>query len=465
MSGECTVTPGKTWANETITDAKLNLAANPVVRVDENAIGARELDLVAIAPEISEVAKSRNWLRNPTFAEQWADGAHVSGQLVPTQAAGWWRRATGTAVVNSLNTVVALLPDKVGPGTLSVAVVTPGTSTGGIRIGQFIDAATARHLSAQTVTVSFYFHNAAGTATTPRVQIHGWQADNDRGTVLQVYDEPTVSVASGGSQWTRLSKTIDLASLAGLEYGFDLVIEVPAAMTSSGQVWRLSGAQLEISSAATAFTHAHPAGWSGRRDKYSGSATAPAWDITDGFLAGDTVTGLGRVWKCMDPQDGAPVWHREALPYNGIRWMQATEYDPATAQNLTTTYADLDGSSVTYTPKSATSQIIYRYVFHAATLSAGETILMHMQLLLDGAVQTESQTTFGDASATPQDVDVIYEHRLASWGVTAKTLKMQAREYSASFDTKIHETYFMDGALSSVLRRAVLTITELELAE
>ena len=134
-------------------------------------------------------------------------------------------------------------------------------------------------------------------------------------------------------------------------------------------------------------------------------------------------------------------------------------HDPTATQNATSTYADLDGSSISFTPVSASSKIIYRYVFYQAT--AGGNGLGHFKLLLDGTEQTESKFTAFVSLSGYGEGFVGHEYLLDSWGTSAKTLKLQAREYDAANAVKFHETAYVDGAVSSVLVRAVLTITEI----
>lgn len=134
-------------------------------------------------------------------------------------------------------------------------------------------------------------------------------------------------------------------------------------------------------------------------------------------------------------------------------------HDPSAAQNGTTTYADLDGSSISFTPVNASSKILYRYTFYQGNVSGAG--VGSFKLLLDGSEQTESKHSIFDATAGIGEGYRTFEYLLDSWGTTAKTLKMQAREYLASNEVKWHGTMYVDGAATNLLVRAVLTITEI----
>jgi hypothetical protein len=129
-------------------------------------------------------------------------------------------------------------------------------------------------------------------------------------------------------------------------------------------------------------------------------------------------------------------------------------FDPSGAQSATTTYADIDGSSIVFTPVSASSKIIYKYYFQQS-LVAGVAI-GHYRFLSDGVVQTESPRSIVDS----RDIIVPFIYQLDSWGTSARTLKLQGREYTAGNEVRWHATYLMDGAISTVLVRANLEIIE-----
>lgn len=141
------------------------------------------------------------------------------------------------------------------------------------------------------------------------------------------------------------------------------------------------------------------------------------------------------------------------------------EYNPTANQSLTQTHADIDGSDYSFTPKSATSDILYEFSFLLATETGGETVRAHLKLLNNGTLETESETTItpSGTSSNNGEIFITYSYIIQSWGTSAQTIKMQGRKFSGSYDTKLHETFSWDGTGStSKLRRAVLKITEIE---
>lgn len=139
------------------------------------------------------------------------------------------------------------------------------------------------------------------------------------------------------------------------------------------------------------------------------------------------------------------------------------EYDPSAAQSLTTTYADINGSDYSFTPVSASSEIVYEYNFQLACDTGTTSNIAHGKLLVDGVDETESKLTWrmgGNTNGAFPDGHIVYRKLIASWGTSAKTVKMQARESGSGDVFKVHETFYSDGAATSVLVRALLTITE-----
>lgn len=117
-------------------------------------------------------------------------------------------------------------------------------------------------------------------------------------------------------------------------------------------------------------------------------------------------------------------------------------------QNLTTAYADVTGSSFTYTPPSGAKYVSYKFDFHwDAKYSSG---ISHWRLLVDGTEITKSYQQYssnysgnhahhhGAFEATVYavfDLTVAYDNaanaQFANW-TSDKTIKVSAREYHAS---------------------------------
>ena len=120
-----------------------------------------------------------------------------------------------------------------------------------------------------------------------------------------------------------------------------------------------------------------------------------------------------------------------------------------TYQNLSTGYADVAGSSFTYTPPSDAKYVSYKFDFHwDATYSAG---ISHFKLLVDGteipkAYQQYSNNYSGNHGHhhgafeatiyTVFDLTVSSDNaanaQFANW-TSNKTIKVQAREYNSTY--------------------------------
>ena len=125
-----------------------------------------------------------------------------------------------------------------------------------------------------------------------------------------------------------------------------------------------------------------------------------------------------------------------------------------THKSLTTIYSDVTGSSFTYTPPADAKYVSYKFDFHwDATYSAG---ISHWKLLVDGTEITKAYQQYsnnysgnhghhhGAFEATVYTVfdltvssDSAANAQFASW-TSNKTIKVQAREYSSSYQAAAH---------------------------
>ena len=139
-------------------------------------------------------------------------------------------------------------------------------------------------------------------------------------------------------------------------------------------------------------------------------------------------------------------------------------------QNLTTSYADITGSSIGYTPPSGTLAVIYNFIFEFRQASTHHGI-GHFKLFIDSDEVVDGRQGMSANSMLNTQLSYSYvipiggsadtdSGRLASW-ISAKTLKMQGREYSSSNTVSLHNTYYWDGSASSQVRRPSLIITSI----
>ena len=140
--------------------------------------------------------------------------------------------------------------------------------------------------------------------------------------------------------------------------------------------------------------------------------------------------------------------------------------DVDAVQDLTTTYADVTGSSIAYTPPAGTTQVIYEFNFKWAFVDAYG--LSHFKFFIDSDEVSDARTSIGGDYRECRELykwginiggsAVTATGRLASWS-SAKTLKLQAREYGSSNEAKLHEKRHWDGGGNNQFSRPCIGIT------
>ena len=141
--------------------------------------------------------------------------------------------------------------------------------------------------------------------------------------------------------------------------------------------------------------------------------------------------------------------------------------DKDDAQNLTSSYADIVGSSIAYNPPTGTTQVIYEYHFFGARADDDATI-GHFKFFIDSDEVTDARSSFAAQYLSHTltfkwginigGSAVTATGRQASWG-SAKTLKLQAREYGSSNEAVLNQTYHWDGGASAQFHRPQIGIT------
>jgi len=119
----------------------------------------------------------------------------------------------------------------------------------------------------------------------------------------------------------------------------------------------------------------------------------------------------------------------------------------------TTTYVDLPGSTIAYTPPTGTKTVIYKFWFQHSK-SGDSHQIGHFKFFIDSDEVTKAYLTHG---AQALQGPLIFEWpitisnsadttigKVNGW-TSAKTLKMQYREYGSGNETKVHETENIDG--------------------
>ena len=127
-----------------------------------------------------------------------------------------------------------------------------------------------------------------------------------------------------------------------------------------------------------------------------------------------------------------------------------------------TSYSDVTGSSITYTPPENAKYVLYRFDFK--WLSHGSSGLSHFRLYLDSTeIIPAYRQCAGQYSGShsnnhanlPMMVDYVFDltassddianGKLAGWN-SAKTIKVQARGYNSTYIAGSHGNQWFDGA-------------------
>lgn len=144
-----------------------------------------------------------------------------------------------------------------------------------------------------------------------------------------------------------------------------------------------------------------------------------------------------------------------------------------TLQNVTarqtgsTGYADVTGSSISYTPPDNTKYVLYRFDMQWGADESGSTAISHWYIDIDGTVVTKSKRTIsGNYSGNHGHIhsgnhQVFYwvfdltvasdnaaQGKFSSWN-SAKTIKVRYRNYNSTYKASPHRNTYRDGAGSS----------------
>ena len=142
-----------------------------------------------------------------------------------------------------------------------------------------------------------------------------------------------------------------------------------------------------------------------------------------------------------------------------------------------TGWHDITGSSITYNPPTGTQTVIYQFDYHMAYDDASAQ--MNTKLLVDSIDGTAGfdevayarSDYHGWGSSYPGHGIVSFKWafniggsastntgRVASW-TSAKTIKLQMRNHSASYQMQLHELQYWEGADSTLFAMPIIGIT------
>lgn len=141
----------------------------------------------------------------------------------------------------------------------------------------------------------------------------------------------------------------------------------------------------------------------------------------------------------------------------------------------TTTYTDVAGSTITYTPPADATTVIYKFTF--SIFGSGLGGISHWKTYIDTDEVTIGRTTL----AANYQTSSLHDHRiqtltlpisvggnqdvangkLSSW-TAPKTIKIMARAYTSSYTFSLHKNNWWDGTSttgSTIVRIPTLSIT------
>lgn len=136
-------------------------------------------------------------------------------------------------------------------------------------------------------------------------------------------------------------------------------------------------------------------------------------------------------------------------------------------QRVSTTYVDLSGSNISYTPPSGTNTVVYDFLCQASFVATASP-LFYFRLYVDGTEVTIARSTyymyydgkahFRMALSVNNATEDIANAKIGSW-TSAKTLKIQARVHTTDFQTDFHHTYYWEGTAATQNSAPTLRIT------
>ena len=225
-------------------------------------------------------------------------------------------------------------------------------------------------------------------------------------------------------------------------------------------------------------SHSSNASIAGLRYCYNGSANeAIRISESGGFDMGNA--GYGDVGQVLKSNGNAPpTWSGGAQrvlevvssPCDGSTISSSngdvTFQNVTGVQNLSTTFTDVTGSKITYTPPTGTTQVIYEFNFQMSRLDA--LAISHYRMYIAG-----NEVTYARSEISAEDCSVrttirwIFNiggstnnatGRQSTW-TSGKEIKLQAEDYGGSYDVQLHETNWWNGASTDVFCMPTLSLT------
>ena len=148
-----------------------------------------------------------------------------------------------------------------------------------------------------------------------------------------------------------------------------------------------------------------------------------------------------------------------------------TTTNVTTDPNLTDSFAEASGSSLTYHPPTGTTEIIYEYKFLIAENNSNDRYLVGYYVDIDGSEILESRSSRMGSAEYQDTIDVKYSFRVNTGGsndattgdraaLTSMTIKTMVRRWASSYAAKLHFLQYYSGTSTvSIVRRPYVGIT------
>jgi len=140
-------------------------------------------------------------------------------------------------------------------------------------------------------------------------------------------------------------------------------------------------------------------------------------------------------------------------------------------QDLTDSFAEATGSSLTYQPPTGTTEIIYEYKFLLAENNSNDRYLAPYYVDIDGSEILESRSSRMGSAEYHDTVNVKYGFRVNTGGsnnattgdrasLSSITIKTMIRRWASSYAAKIHHLQYYSGTSTvDITRRPYVGIT------
>ena len=180
-----------------------------------------------------------------------------------------------------------------------------------------------------------------------------------------------------------------------------------------------------------------------------------------GVITATTIVGVTTATSQVLEQFYVPCNGYTVTTAHGTRTVETV----SAVQNLTSSYVDLTGSTITYRPPTGTTTVVYKIHFHNSKHDTDG--IAHYRFYIGSDEVTYARNTFSNefqgkvilewpiqiGGSADTDAGV-----LASWN-SDKVLKWQVREYGGSNESKVHVTSDWDGTGTDQFSMPMIGIT------